>query len=550
VKKREFKNMTQKNIYNFFRKNGWITILLILSVIGITLAIYGFCRQGYNFSESFYRTIQLFFLNILFGEDGIEISFQLQWARWLILIAFLWATFRLFIEIIAPQFFKNQKIRFCYRNHIIICGLNKVTISLIEKNKGNQIIILAEEKNKYAENLKTKGVNLLIGDFSDENFWKKAKIEKANMLYAIIDNDKMNVKIAQSVFSVLKKENRTKSLKCFALINDRKLKNVLEESGIFKQKTDFFDVTLFNINEMGIKYGIAMNIDKILPAKIEAIPEILLVGLTEKTEIALLNLSHCLTMKQESFKFTVVEENQEKIHLFKKGNAFLFEENFAEINFVTEIKSRKQFDSVLICFDNSIEAIKKAEEIRCLLGETNSNKRIFIFCNGIDTFNEILKDEWEKKNIFVINLFGEIADYVFNLDKDIENKSKEAHYFWNTLYNQNTEWDKLTGHFKQSNRNQILDNYLRFYIARGESFGDCQSRLISFSDRERETLAMMEHRRWLLEKFDNGWSFGKRNNELKRHNCLCCWNKLPQEQQAKDYNAIDLMIKLLNNQTK
>jgi voltage-gated potassium channel Kch len=542
--------MTRKEIYNFLRKNGWITILLILSLIGTTLAICGFCQQGYNFSESLYRTFQLFFLNILFGEDGIEISYQLQWARWLILTAFLWATFRLFVEIIAPQFFKNLKIRFCYRNHIIICGLNKITISLIEKFKDKQIIVLAEERNKYAENLKTKGVSLFLGDFSNDFFWKKTKLGKANILYSIIDNDNMNVKIVQSVFAVLEKENRTEPLKCFALINDRKLKNVLEESNIFKQKTDFLDITLFNTNEIGIKYGIAKNINKILPAKIEIVPEILLIGVTEKTEIILLNLAHCLTMKQENFKFTIVEENQEKIRLFKKRNAYLFEENFTEINFVTEIEGEKQFDSILVCLDNPTEAIKKANEIRCLLVETNSDKYIFIFCNGIDIFNKVLKDEWEKKNIFMVNLFSEIADYVFNLDKDIEEKAKEAHYFWNTLYNQNTEWDKLTGHFKQSNRNQILDNYLRFYIARGKSFGDFKNRLISFSDKERETLAMMEHRRWLLEKFDNGWRFGKRNNELKRHDCLCCWKKLPEEQQAKDYNAIDLMIKLLNNQTR
>ena len=542
--------MIRKEIYNFFRQNGWIIILLILSGIGTTLAVCGFYQQGYNFSESLYRTFQLFFLNILFGEDGIEISCQLQWARWLILIAFLWATFRLFVEIIAPLFFKSQKIRFFYRDHIVICGLNKVTISLIDKFKDKKIIILAEEKNKYAENLRTKGVNLLIGGFSDEVFWKKAKIEKACMLYAIFDNDKMNIKIAQSVFSVLEKEKRTESLKCFALINDRKLKNVLEESGIFKHQTNFFDITLVNTNEMGIKYGIAMNIDKILPIKIEIAPEILLVGLTAKTEIALLNLLHCLTMKQEVFKFTIVEENQEKIHLFKKKKGYLFEKKIAEIDFITEIKIEKQFDSILICLDSPIDAIKKADEIRCLLGEINHNKNILIFCNGINVFNNILKKEWEERNIFVINIFDEIAGYVFNLNKDIEEKAKEAHYFWNTLHNQGTEWDELTGHFKQSNRNQILDNYLRFYIARSENFGDLKNRLISFSDKERETLAMMEHRRWLLEKFDNGWSFGKRNNELKRHDCLCCWGKLPEEQQAKDYNAIDLMAKLLNSQTK
>ena len=511
------------------------------------MGVYGFWKQGYNYPESLYRTFQLFFLNILFEEDGITISCQLQWARWLIFVAVLWATFRLFFEIIAPQFLKNLKIRLFYRNHIIICGLNKITIHLIEKFEEKLIIVLAEETNKYAETLKTKGVHFFLGDFADEKFWKKSKLSSASMLFAIIDNDKMNVKIAQSAFSVVEKVNRAKSLKCFVLIKDRKLKNVLEESTLFIQKTDSFDAVLFNINETGIKYGIVMRIDKILPAQMDIVPEILLIGMTDKTEIALLNLVHCLTMNQENFKFTIVEESQEKIHLFKKKNACLFEENFAKISFVGELESGKPFDSIFICLDDSVEAIKKADEIRLFWGETNKNKNMLIFCDGTDTLNQMLKDEWEKKHNFVINLFGEIADYVFNLDKDIEDRAKEAHYFWNTLYNQNTEWDQLTGHFKQSNRNQILDNYLRIYIARGKKFDDFKGRLVSFSDDEKEALAIMEHRRWMIEKFDNGWIAGERNNELKRHNCLCCWEKLPKEQQAKDHTAIDLMTKLLNN---
>ena len=92
----------------------------------------------------------------------------------------------------------------------------------------------------------------------------------------------------------------------------------------------------------------------------------------------------------------------------------------------------------------------------------------------------------------------------------------------------------------------VFISYLRIYIACGKKFDEIKGRQVSFSDKEMETLAIMEHRRWALEKFDNGWRVGERNNELKRHDCLCCWEQLSQEQQAKDYTAIDLMIKLLN----
>ena len=542
--------MTQKKLFDFLHKNIWITVLLILSVTGATLGVCGFREQGYTYLESFYKTLQLFVLNVSFGEGGIQITCLLQWARWLIFAATLWAAYRFIIEILAPQYIINLKIRAYYRNHIVICGLNKITINLIEKLKDKQILVLSEEKNEYAETLKTKGVYLLIGDFLDETFLKDAKLRSTSTLYVITDNDKKNMEIMQSAFSVLEKTNRKEALKCFTLINDRKLKNVLEGSALFKQKSDFFDASLFNINEMGIKYGIAMNIDKIIPSKIETVPEILLVGLTERTEIAMLNLVHCLTMKQESFNFTIVEEDKGKIQLFQKRNAYLFEENFAKIKFVNEIESKKQFDSIIICLDNPIEAIEKVAEIRCSLGEDNKDEYILILCNEANTFNMVLKEEWEKKKIFVINLFGEIANYVFKLDEDIEGKAKEAHNYWDKKYNKNKPipWETLSGHFKQSNRNQILDNYLRFYIARNEKFDAHRNCLVPFSDNEEKTLAMMEHRRWMLEKFDNGWRLGKRNDELKLHDCLRSWEKLSIEQQAKDYDAIVLMIKLLNNQ--
>jgi len=59
---------------------------------------------------------------------------------------------------------------------------------------------------------------------------------------------------------------------------------------------------------------------------------------------------------------------------------------------------------------------------------------------------------------------------------------------------------------------------------------------------------MMEHRRWMLEKSENGWVPGERNDEFKRHDCFLPWEELSEEQQAKDYDAINLMIKLLNKQ--
>jgi hypothetical protein len=328
---------------------------------------------------------------------------------------------------------------------------------------------------------------------------------------------------------------------------------MLEESLLFKESAGTFDAALFNINEMGIKYGIAMNIDKILPAKMTTPPEILFVGLTEKTGTALFNLTHCLTMQREAFRFTIAENDAEKIRLFEKQCRKLHLRDFAGIEIsgddLEKVCSGNTFGSIFICIENPTDAIKQAVEIHYLLGKNAPN--ILLFYNKTDTFNRVMEAELEKKKIYPINLFEEITNYVFDLEgeesRKIEEKAKEAHYFWNLIYNMNKEWESMPAHFKQSNRNQILDNFLRTYIAFGRKFDEIKEHPVSFPDgeRDRETLSIMEHRRWMLEKYENGWILGTRDNSIKRHNCLIPWEELSDIEQAKDADAIDLMIRLL-----
>jgi RyR domain len=60
----------------------------------------------------------------------------------------------------------------------------------------------------------------------------------------------------------------------------------------------------------------------------------------------------------------------------------------------------------------------------------------------------------------------------------------------------------------------------------------------SLSAREVETLARLEHARWLIDRQLAGWTFGQiRDNELKRHPMIIPFNELPEEEKEKDYRA-------------
>ncbi len=543
----------------YLRKHWWEIIFACLLILGFTSGIVGFIEVNeteHKWANSLYETFRLF--ERKYHSKDIPPSLML--AQWLLFFAFLWLSLKVIITIIAPNLLSDIQVRFSFREHIVICGLNEITLHLVNEYKDKKIIVLGEEYNKYAELLKIKGIKLfLCGDLSDEVFLRKAKVEIANKIYVVTDNDKKNVEITRSISVLLRKKHDVDAPKCYTLIEDRELKILLEESALFKYRTDFFDPTLFNVNEIGIKYGLNTNIDKIFPKNRETSPNFLIIGLTEKAETIFLNLGHCLTMKREIFRFTIAENDPEKIRLFRKKYPYLPE--FAEIEYTdnpNELCKNNRFTSVFVCLDDQTEAVKIAFSIRCLMADHLPN--ILIISgeseNWIEVFNEkgngilTLKD----RNIFLINTMEETIRYLVKSNPEIERLAKITHNLWRKKdeqgnYIKNDEYETTSGHFKQTNRNQILDNYLRTFIATGQKLNTIKRNTpVVFSGEEKETLAMMEHRRWMLEKYSNGWYYGEiRNDDFKIQNNLISWETLTKSEKDKDFVAINLMTDIINS---
>ncbi len=545
----------------YLGKHWWNVIFICTLVLGFVFGISGFMADfikteetEHQWGNALYETFRLFDREYYFKD----IPPNLIVSQWLLFFAFLWLSLKVIITIIAPDLFSNIRVRLFYKNHIVICGLNKTTLNLIHEYRGKQMIILAEEYNKYSESLKQKGVMLFFcGNSFDEYFLRKAKTGVARQLYIVTGNDKENVATAQAAFSLLAKAKRSDALKCYTLIKDRELKILLEESSLFKYRTETFDGILLHINEMGIKYGLSMTIDKILPENRKVSPGFLIVGLTEKAEAIILNLAHGLTLNREVSQFTIVEKDPEKIALFQKKHPYL--QDFVKIAFTNDCEAylNKPLTSVFICLENQIEAIKAAVSIRYIIADRLPN--IFIFSEEPENLIEVLNTErlristLNDKNIFLINTFGETIQYIVQSDPEIEILAEATHNRWRKKdeqgnYMEKDEYKTISGHFKQTNRNQVLDNYIRTFIATGKKFSIKGDRSVVFSDEDMETLAMIEHRRWMIEKYSNGWRHGNtRNDEFKIHNSLIPWEKLSENEKQKDYMTIGLMINWLNN---
>jgi hypothetical protein len=102
-------------------------------------------------------------------------------------------------------------------------------------------------------------------------------------------------------------------------------------------------------------------------------------------------------------------------------------------------------------------------------------------------------------------------------------------------------WEELAEEIRESNRGQA-----RHIPEKLKAIGcglwpgkQGEISLIIFDDSEIEILARLEHERWVKEKKEAGWSFGKiRNDAEKIHPDLEEWDDLSEEEKRKDRDAV------------
>ena len=542
---------------SYWPKYWWQTLIVVTSVSGICLGICGFrdLNGEISLSDGLYDTFRLFLLNHQFeGAIGLKLDIS----RWLIFFTFLFITFKLFITIVAPAFFQQQLIHRT-KDHIIICGLNETSLGFIRKCPPNPLVIIAAEKNQYTESLKQRKIHFITGDPSDPHILNIANLQHATSLYALTENDTHNLNIAHNAFSLLKqhKSTRQKPLKCYTSISDLELKNLLNDSALFKYTaTDnekfFFDGILFNTDEAGIKFSICKNIPHILPDVNRKKLYLLIIGLNDKAENILLSLAHCLTMERTSLHFTIIEKDTGKVNAFREKYPFM--EDFIDLSFASDIPAQTDFSSIFVCRNNSLESVKKAVFLRYRLGQ--NYPAIFTFCHKPENVFTLLNlpgkdfEPLDKRNIHLINTFDEAFEYVIRLNDTIEKMAEQAHHIWRK--EEKDDYKLLSEHFKQSNRNQVLDYYIKTYLWKGKTYEALRSQQIplSITAYDQETLAMMEHRRWMIEKYLNKWQYGdQRDDYFKRRPNLKPWDdNLSSEDKEKDYKTIELMLQNLNIQ--
>lgn len=103
------------------------------------------------------------------------------------------------------------------------------------------------------------------------------------------------------------------------------------------------------------------------------------------------------------------------------------------------------------------------------------------------------------------------------------------------------EWDKLPNNFQESNRQQAdhIQEKLHQIGCTLEKVEDRNVSLFKFTDSEIETMAEMEHGRWVVERLQDGWTWAEERDVIKKINpYIVSWSQLPEEVKEWDRETV------------
>ncbi len=231
-------------------------VIIILSVLLVfVLGILGFQEttgEEFNFFGAIYSTICLFLMG---NADPVVGSTYLLIAQYLAAILFSLGVFSLVFDQVYNAFIV-AKIRFRYRDHIVVFSLNtvgqKIAIELL--SKGYQVVVVENDKeNSFIHQVKGKKGLVVIGNGTDGKSIGNAGLALAKTCIIAGDDDKENMEIANEILFYREKKNTEESIKILLHITDNNNINVLKDYLDIHNEDEDYDLETFNVSQLAAK---------------------------------------------------------------------------------------------------------------------------------------------------------------------------------------------------------------------------------------------------------------------------------------------------------
>ncbi len=237
-------------------KPGFIITIIILVFV---LSLYGFHHHlgdKFNIWGAIYATICFFLMHHV---SPIPEDLPILIAQYLAALLLGLGVFNLVWEYFYKGFILN-KIRFQYKNHVVIFNLNvigrKICFDLLKK--GYQVVVVEiDSDNHHVEEVKKRGGIVLKSSSRDSKTLEDCGLINAKTCILAGDNDSKNIELAKKITSFIiqhKNYAEDKSLKIIINVSNESNVSLMKDYFDIHNQDEHYDLETINLPEITAKH--------------------------------------------------------------------------------------------------------------------------------------------------------------------------------------------------------------------------------------------------------------------------------------------------------
>lgn len=572
---------------SLWRRHEW-AILGIVGLVGLVLGFVGFMKLGGTRSAlgALYRDLQLLVLEGGYlGEDALP--WELQVARFLLPVVAAYAGLKGLALLFREQA-GALRIRIL-PPRVVVCGLGERGLLIAHSllSEGLRVVVVEKDRNNpLIEPCRRAGAVVLPGDATDAETLRSAGVRRARHLIAVCGDDRTNAEVAVRARE-LSRERRSGTLTCVVHVAEPRLCTLLVAHELGGGASEGFRLDCFNMFESaaamllrryppfagptGTSGGPALS----GPADPAAEPHLLIVGLGRLGRSLLVQAARRWAAARPPsagrLRMTVVDR-EAAAAVAALGEPFPQLDQVCDLNplgievgspefgrggYLFDRGGRCAVTRVYVCLgDESVAATAALTLQEHLRGR---DVPIVVRMNRAGGLASLLEQQPEATvspggpdTLHVFGLLDQTYDAEMILGGTYEIIARATHEeYVRTQLGEGqtpetnpalTPWEDLPETLKESNRDQAahIGVKLRAIGCGIVPWSDWDAESFGFTDEEIESLAQMEHERWVGERLRNGWTYdsGPKDLAKKRTPYLVPWEELGEEAREWDRAAV------------
>ena len=536
-----------------------------------------------------YHSLQMLILHTPHLEAPVP--FTLEAGRWMAVVVFFWAACKVILMTLRMDW---QNLELLWRKeHLVICGLGHLGLPLALDAKRQGLKPVAIEKDQSAGGVREaigSGIPVVIGDASQEDTLRRARVHKAEHLFVVCTEDAANIGIAATAGKLKSASPSDSRLQCWLFVDDPRLRAELRENGVLPYQGKGYGINIRGLDLYAMRARAAFADLPLkhlsLPAGSKRRPKLILAGFDQMGQNLALQAARIAHFPSGStLRITVVDEHAgEKVKAFRsnvpnldkvaeivtvKGN---FDDSKVRAQVLKDYlafpEKEQELLAFAVCYDGN--DVKNLCIARKLVRELPQGRApVLVYLDSGMGFTHLMSAGDSRPAEARLKPFGMIQDIwtlatlkdekqdlLARLMHDVYCESlKRSRLSGEVISKRPAEepWDQLEETFRESSRAQTDHLPIKLHAV-GLAMAPLSQRKTQpcprLNPEEIELLARMEHTRWCAERWLAGWTLPPegevRNDPKKWHPDLVAWDELEGREQRIDTDLMTDICTVLN----